>query len=69
LTRVIDSPYGQDSLHEIVSWRKKHDLDAVLALDRFPFAMEVFIENDLPILYAISEEGKFLGKGNYDCLE
>lgn len=57
LTRVIDSPYGQDSLHEIVSWRKKHDLDAVLALDRFPFVMEIFIENGLPVLHAILEDG------------
>lgn len=63
LTRVIDSPYGQDSWHEIVSWRKKHDLDAVLELDRFPFAMEVVIENNLPILYAISEEGRAFSLG------
>lgn len=58
LTRVINSPYGQDSLHEVVSWRTKADLDAVLALDRFPFAMEVIIENNLPVLYAISEDGR-----------
>lgn len=58
LTRVIESPFGQDSLHEVVSWRKKHDLDAVIALDRFPFAMEVTMENNLPILYAISEDGR-----------
>ncbi|HBY05754.1 MAG: hypothetical protein UV38_C0001G0052 [candidate division TM6 bacterium GW2011_GWE2_42_60] len=57
LTRVIDSPNGQNYVHEVGSWRKRHDLDAVLELDKFPFAMEIFIENNLPVLYAISTDG------------
>lgn len=37
---------------------KKHDLDAVLELDRFSFAMEVCIENNFPVLHAIVEDGE-----------
>jgi 2-phosphosulfolactate phosphatase len=54
LTRVINSAAGQDLSNEVSSWCKKHDLDAVLKLNKFPFAMEIFIENNRPALRAIS---------------
>lgn len=59
LNRVINSPSGQALANEVASWCKKHDLDAVLELDKLPFAMEIFIENNLPVLHAVSEDGSF----------
>jgi 2-phosphosulfolactate phosphatase len=57
LQRVINSPSGQKFANETASYAKKHDLEAVLQLDKFSFAMEIFMENNLPVLRAIKEDG------------
>lgn len=55
LQQVIDSPTGQLHFSGEHPYFPKEDLDAVLLVDHFPFATEVFRENGLFILRPVGK--------------
>ncbi|MFA5075252.1 MAG: 2-phosphosulfolactate phosphatase [Candidatus Babeliales bacterium] len=57
LQRVINSKAGQVFANQIDSFIKE-DLDASIKVDMFPFAMEIFMENNLPTMRSISNGGE-----------
>lgn len=66
LERVIDSISGQELLNPELTHCPKEDLDAVLEIDKFPFAMEIFMEEGLPVLKAVNSDGSLFKPIDYE---
>lgn len=58
LQRVMDSHEGQIFLSRKIPHFPIEDLHAVLSIDHFPFAMEVFKENNHSVLKPVTPHGK-----------
>lgn len=57
LQRVIDSREGQALLYSESPYCLKEDLDAILEIDKFSFAMEVFKDRGLAVLFPVFANG------------
>lgn len=65
LQRVIDSPEGQIFLSGKFPYFPIEDLEAVLSIDHFPFAMEVFKEDNASILRPVTPQGSIWSNSDY----